>query len=142
MASLNKVFLVGNLTKDPELRYVPSGSAVGNLRIAVSRRYKTAEGEVKEDVCYVGVTVWGKQAESCNEFLSKGSPVLIEGRLQYRSWDTPDGQKKSTLEVVAERVQFLGKKKAAVPAEEESAVSEETQEIPSQEEVADEKPPF
>ena len=65
MANLNKVFLIGNLTKDPELRYVPSGAAVGNLRVAVNRRYKTAEGETKDDVCYVTVTVWGKQAESC-----------------------------------------------------------------------------
>ncbi len=112
MVSLNKVFLVGNLTKDPELRFIPSGQAVANLRIAVNRRWKAANGEMKEDVCYVGVVVWGKSGEACGENLRKGSPILVEGRLQSRSWETEDGQKRSIMEVVAERVQFLSQRKA------------------------------
>ena len=139
MANLNKVFLIGNLTKDPELRYVPSGSAVGNLRLAVNRKYKTANGETKDDVCYVSVTVWGKQAESCNEFLSKGSPIFVEGRLQSRSFETADGQKKNVLEVVAERVQFLGKKKTTT---EEESVPEEPAEQQTPAAETEEKPPF
>ncbi|MFH1824385.1 MAG: single-stranded DNA-binding protein [Candidatus Firestonebacteria bacterium] len=141
MASLNKVFLIGNLTRDPELKYIPSGSAVGKLGLAVNRKFKTAGGEFKDDVCYVNVTVWGKQAESCNEFLSKGSPVFVEGRLQFRSWESSDGQKKSILEVVAERVQFLGGKKTAASSE-ENTVPEEIQEPQAQTETNEEKPPF
>jgi single-strand DNA-binding protein len=110
LASLNKVFLVGNLTKDPELRFIASGQAVANLRLATNRKWKAASGEWKEEVCYVGVVVWGKSAEACGENLGKGSPVLVEGRLQSRSWETEDGQKRSVLEVVSERIQFLGRK--------------------------------
>ncbi len=110
MASLNQVFLVGNLVRDPELRYVPSGDAVANLRIAVNRVYTTKEGEKKEETCFLTVVVWRKQAEICGEYLSKGSPVLVEGRLQSRNWETSNGEKRSALEVVARRVQFLGRK--------------------------------
>jgi len=139
MPSLNKVFIIGNLTKDPELKYIPSGSAVGNLRVAINRKYKGQDGSMKEDVCYVSVTVWGKQAESCNEFLSKGSPIFVEGRLQSRSYETQDGQKRSVLDIVAVRVQFLGGKKKTGEATEES-VPEETSE--SSAPVDHEKPPF
>ena len=107
MASLNKVLLVGNLTKDPELRFVPSGQAVANLRIATNRKYKAGNGEWKEEVTYVGVDVWGKSAEACGEYLKKGSPLLVEGRLKLKEWTAQDGQKRSMLEVVSERVQFL-----------------------------------
>jgi len=107
MASLNKVFLVGNLTKDPELRFVPSGQAVANLRLATNRKYKAGNGEWKEEVTYVSVEVWGKSAEACGEYLKKGSPLLVEGRLKLKEWTAQDGQKRSLLEVVAERVQFL-----------------------------------
>jgi single-strand DNA-binding protein len=107
MASLNKVFLVGNLTKDPELRFVPSGQAVANLRMATNRKYKAGNGEWKEEVTYLGVEVWGKAAEACGEYLKKGSPLLVEGRLKLKEWTAQDGQKRSMLEVVAERVQFL-----------------------------------
>jgi single-strand DNA-binding protein len=119
MANLNKVFLIGNLTRDPELRYVPSGAAVANFSLATNRVYTTSSGEKKQETCYVKVTVWGRPAETCGEYLSKGSPVFVEGRLQYRSWDTPDGQKRSTLEVRAERVQFLarGVKAEGLPPE-------------------------
>ena len=109
MANLNKVFLIGNLTRDPELRYTPAGVAVANLGLAVNRRFRDKSGELKEDVCFLTVTVWDKQAEACCQYLKKGSPVFVEGVLQSRSWETNDGQKRSTIDVRAERVQFLGK---------------------------------
>lgn len=109
MANLNKVFLIGNLTRDPELRYTPAGVAVSNLGVAVNRRFRDKTGELKEDVCFLTVTVWDKQAEACCQYLKKGSPVFVEGVLQSRSWETTDGQKRSTIDVRAERVQFLGK---------------------------------
>ncbi len=107
MASLNKVLLIGNLTKDPELRYTPNGTAVANLRIAVNRKFKDRTGELKEDTCFVTVTAWDKQAEICKEHLQKGRQIFVEGILQSRSWDTPDGQKRSAIDVRAERIQFL-----------------------------------
>jgi single-strand DNA-binding protein len=116
MASLNKVFLLGNLTRVPELRYTPSGTAVADLRLAVNRNYTTQGGEKREDTCFLTVVVWGKQAESCREYLDKGSPILVEGRLQTRDWEAKDGQKRTVTEVVAERVQFMGRGRAASPA--------------------------
>ncbi|MDP2912567.1 MAG: single-stranded DNA-binding protein [Candidatus Omnitrophota bacterium] len=107
MASLNRVFLIGNLTRDPELRYVPSGAAVATFTIAVNRVYKNQAGEKKEQVSFIRVVVWGRIAEVCGEYLSKGSPAFVEGRLQSREWETPEGQKRSAMEVVADRVQFL-----------------------------------
>jgi len=109
MASLNRVLLIGNLTRDPELRYIPSGTAVAKFGVAVNREYtdKTS-GEKKENTCFVDITVWGRQAETCNQYLSKGRPVFIEGRLEYSTWETKEGDKRNKLEVVAERVQFLG----------------------------------
>jgi len=109
MANLNKVFLIGNLTRDPELRYTPAGVAVANLGLAVNRRFRDKTGELREDVCFLTVTVWDKQAEACCQYLQKGSPIFVEGVLQSRSWETNDGQKRSTIDVRAERVQFLGK---------------------------------
>jgi single-strand DNA-binding protein len=108
MANLNKVFLIGNLTRDPELRYTPGGTAVANLGIAVNRRFKDSSGELKEEVCFLTVTVWDKQAEACCQHLKKGRPVFVEGVLQSRFWETNDGQKRSAIDVRAERVQFLG----------------------------------
>ncbi len=108
MADLNKVFLIGNLTRDPELRYIPSGTAVANFSLAINRSYTSQSGEKKEEVCFVRVIVWGRQAETCGQYLNKGSLVFVEGRLSYRSWES-EGQKRSTLEVRAERVQFMGK---------------------------------
>ncbi|NQU95295.1 MAG: single-stranded DNA-binding protein [Candidatus Omnitrophica bacterium] len=106
-ASLNKVFLIGNLTRDPELRYVPSGTAVASFDIAINRVYNTQSGEKKEETSFVRVVVWARRAEVCAEYLAKGSPVLVEGRLRSRSWEAQDGQKRSTIEVVANNVQFL-----------------------------------
>lgn len=107
MASLNKVLLIGNLTRDPEVRYLQSGTPVATFGLATSRAYTTQAGEKKEEVCFVRVVVWGRQAELCGEYLTKGRLVFVEGRLQYRSWEA-EGQKRNTLEVRADRVQFLG----------------------------------
>ncbi len=129
MASLNKVLLIGNLTKDPELRYTPNGIAVVNLRIAVNRRFRDrASGELKEETCFITVTAWDKQAEACNQYLKKGSPIFVEGTLQSRSWETQDKQKRSTIEVRAERVQFLGSSKdsSAKTVEDVGGVVEES----------------
>ncbi|MBI4314248.1 MAG: single-stranded DNA-binding protein [Candidatus Omnitrophica bacterium] len=117
MASLNRVFLIGNLTRDPELRYIPSGTAVATFTVASNRSYTLQSGEKKDEACFVRVVVWAKRAELCGQYLSKGSPVFVEGRLQSRSWETPDGQKRSTLEVVALNIQFLAKG-GSKPAEE------------------------
>jgi len=107
MASFNKVLLMGNLTRDPELRYTSGGAAVASFGLAVNRKYKAGD-QWKEEVCFVDITVWAKQGENCAEYLSKGSPVFIEGRLNYQAWES-DGQKRNKLEVVANNVQFLGR---------------------------------
>ncbi|MBL7130501.1 MAG: single-stranded DNA-binding protein [Candidatus Omnitrophica bacterium] len=107
MASLNRVFLIGNLTRDPELRYTPSGMAVTNLRLAANHRFKDRSGELKQDTCFINIVVWDKQAETCNQYLQKGRSVLIEGRLQSRSWQDNEGKNRSVIEVRADRVVFL-----------------------------------
>ena len=107
MSSLNKVILIGNLTRDPELRYTPSGSALCKFGLAVNRKYKVND-EMKEEVTFVDIVVWGKQAETASEYLSKGRQACIDGRLSYSQWETDDGQKRSKLEVTADRVIFLG----------------------------------
>lgn len=110
MASLNKVLLMGNLTRTPEVRYTPNGIAVCDFGLAMNRVY-TVNEEKKEEVTFVDVTVWGKQAESVGQYLQKGSPCFVEGRLQLDQWeDAQTGQKRSRLKVVADRVQFLGSK--------------------------------
>lgn len=106
--SLNKVFLVGNLTRDPELRFTAQGTAVANFSIAVNRSYKAGDGEFKKDVNFFNIVVWGKQGENCSKFLNKGRSVLVEGRLQNRSYETQDGNKRTITEIVADNVQFLG----------------------------------
>ncbi|MBU0709883.1 MAG: single-stranded DNA-binding protein, partial [Candidatus Omnitrophica bacterium] len=108
MANFNRVFLMGNLTKDPELRYTPQGTAVVNLRLAVNRKYKNKDQELKEETCFITAVAWNRQAETCNQYLHKGSSCFIEGRLQSRSWEDNSGQKRNVIEVRAERVQFLG----------------------------------
>ncbi len=113
MANLNKVLLIGNLTRDPELRYVPSGTAVATLGLAVNSIYNTQQGEKKQETCFIRVVAWGRTAELCGEYLSKGSPIFIEGRLMYRAWDGANGEKRSTLEVRADRIQFLGRAQGA-----------------------------
>lgn len=119
MASLNKVFLMGNLTRDPELRYIPNGTAVVNFGLAVSRNWTGPTGEQKEDVCFVDVSMFGKRAEVVSEYFSKGSPIFVEGHLQFRQWETQEGQKRSALRVVADDFQFIGqtKKRSAPPGQ-------------------------
>ena len=108
MASFNKVILAGNLTRDPELRYTPKGTAIARLGIACNRKWKSETGEMKEEVTFVDVDAFGKQAETIGQYLKKGRPILIEGRLRYDTWeDKQSGQKKSKLGVVLENFQFL-----------------------------------
>lgn len=109
MASLNKVMLIGNLTRDPEVRYTPKGSAVCDIGLAMNRVYKSESGEKVEEVTFVDVTLWGTTAELAGKWLHKGRPVFIEGRLQMDSWeDKATGQKRTRLKVVGEAMQFLG----------------------------------
>ncbi|MFA5320956.1 MAG: single-stranded DNA-binding protein [Candidatus Omnitrophota bacterium] len=144
MANFNRVLLIGNLTKDPELRYTPQGTGVVNLRLAVNRRFKDRNQELKEETCFVTAVVWDKQAETCNQYLRKGSPVFIEGRLQSRSWEDNAGQKRSTIEVRAERVQFLSggsanKESGAAPAETNTEHSTEAEWMGESEEKLNER---
>ena len=104
---LNKVFIAGNLTRDPELRYTPGGLAVASFGLAVNRKYKDKGGEAKEDVCFVDINAFGRTAEVVGEYLTKGSPVFVEGRLQFSQWESKEGQKRSALRVVADNFQFL-----------------------------------
>lgn len=110
MASYNRVILVGNLTRDPELRYIASGTAVTEIGLAVNDRRKNASGEWVDETTFVDVTLWARQAEVAGEYLSKGSSVLIEGRLKLDTWEAQDGGKRSKLRVVGERMQMLGGK--------------------------------
>ena len=108
MASFNKVLLMGNLTRNPELRYTSGGTAVASFGLAVNRKFKQGD-EWKDEVCFVDITVWAKQGENCAEYLSKGSLAFVEGRLNYQTWEAEGGQKRNKLEVVANNVQFLTK---------------------------------
>ncbi|MFZ4765155.1 MAG: single-stranded DNA-binding protein [Roseimicrobium sp.] len=111
MASYNKVMLMGNLTRDPELRYTPKGSAVADLGLAVSRTYTAENGERREEVTFVDVVLWARQAEVAGQYLKKGSPVFIEGRLQMDTWDDKQtGQKRSKIKVVGEFMQMIGRR--------------------------------
>jgi single-strand DNA-binding protein len=118
MASLNKVILIGNLGGDPEMRYTPDGKAVTSFRMATSNRYTTSAGESREETDWFRITVWGRQAESCNQFLTKGKQVYVEGRLHARNWQGQDGQMRTSLEVTANRVLFLGARAVAALPEE------------------------
>ena len=124
MASLNKVMLIGNLTRDPEVRYTPKGSAVADLSIAVNRSYQTENGERMEEVTYVDVVAWARLAELVGQYLHKGRAVFIEGRLQMDTWeDKQTGQKRSKLRVVAENLQFLDRKPGGPSGGDESGPS-------------------
>ncbi len=105
--NLNKVFLLGNLTRDPELRHTAQGTSVANFSIAVNRTYKGNDGDFKKETSYFNIIVWGRIGENCAKYLSKGRPVLVEGRLQNRTYETQDGQKRTVTEIVADNVQFL-----------------------------------
>jgi single-strand DNA-binding protein len=109
MASFNRVVLVGNLTRDIELKYTPNGSPVADMGLAINSAWTDKEGNKKEEVCFVDVAIWGSQAENCSKYLSKGKSALVEGRLKLDQWDDKEtGQKRSKLKVTAERVVFLG----------------------------------
>ena len=109
MASYNKVILMGNLTRDPELQYLPSGTAVARVGIAVNRVYNDRQsGEKKEEVCFVDLDAFGRTAEIINEYFQKGRPILVEGRLRFQSWETDDGQRRSKHSVMVDRFEFVG----------------------------------
>lgn len=109
MASLNKVMIIGNLTRDPELKYTPKGTAIADIGLAVNRNYTTESGEKREEVTFIDVTLWGRVAEIVGEYCKKGRPLFVEGRLQLDSWDDKaTGQKRSKLKVVGDNIQLLG----------------------------------
>ncbi len=107
MASVNRTILVGNLTRDPELRHTPSGTAVCKIRLAVNTRTKDADGNWGEKPNYFDVTVWGNQGENCAQYLAKGRAIAVDGRLEWREWEQEDGQKRQAVEIIADNVQFL-----------------------------------
>lgn len=137
MTSMNRVFLAGNLTRDPEVRYTPSGRAVADLGLAVSESYRNKSGEMVESTCFVDVEVWGRQAETSGEYLSKGSPVLIEGRLKLDQWENQQGEKRSKLRVNALRVQFLGSPRKAQYGDAPAGGATKEAAPPNREPVAD-----
>jgi len=106
--NINRVVMTGNLTRDPELRSLPSGMSVCSLRLACNTRRKGSGGEWEDKPNYFDVTVWGQQGENCARFLSKGRPVALDGRLEWREWETQDGQKRQAVDIIADSVQFLG----------------------------------
>lgn len=131
MSSMNHVILIGNLTRDPEMRKLSSGTAVTDLGLAVSEKYKDKDGKAVDRTVFVDIAAWGRQAETCAEFLTKGAPIAVEGKLQYEQWETKEGEKRHKLRVRAQRVEFLTRPsnrngegsaertKETVPAEEE-----------------------
>lgn len=108
MANYNRVILMGNLTRDPQLRYLPSNTPVCEFGMAINRRYRSQDGNQREETCFVDITAFGRQAENINQYMAKGRPILVEGRLRYESWTSQDGQRRSKLVVVAENSQFIG----------------------------------
>jgi len=145
MASVNKAILVGNLGRDPELRYTPSGKAVAKFSIATVEKWKTGDGEKQEKTEWHNVVAWGRLAEICGQYLKKGSPVYIEGRIETRKWDDKDGNKRNATEIVANQLQMLGKKSdseapaSAPPAEsaQPAASPDNTGSQPPQQEPVD-----
>jgi len=124
MANFNKVILLGRLTRDPEIRYTPSGNAVTTFGMAVNNPRKQGD-EWQEETCFIDIVIFGKQAENCNEYLSKGNLVLVEGRLRWRSWEGQDGQKRSKHEVIATNIQFMPRGITPESIGEEEFLSEE-----------------
>lgn len=132
MASLNKVMVIGNLGTDPEMRFTPSGNQVASFRLATTRNYTTSEGERNQETEWFTVVTWGKLAETCNQFLTKGRRAYVEGRLRTRTWEGQDGQKRFTTEIIANRVIFLDRPGAApLPEYVEGAADEiQPEELP------------
>ena len=148
MASLNKVMLIGNLTRDPEVKYTPKGTAVAEIAIAINRNYTGADGQKKEEVTFIDVTLWERLAEIAGEYLKKGRPVFIEGRLQLDTWDDKaTGQKRSCLRVRAEQMQLLGSREGGsgggpqgAPRDEDEASSSRPAPRPAQQRPAPGRP--
>ena len=109
MANFNRVLLIGNLTRDPQLRYTPNQVAVCDFGMAVNRQWAGQDGQKREEVCFVDCTAWARSAETLAKYMTKGQPLFVEGRLTFSTWDGPDGKKRSKLEVTVERFQFLGR---------------------------------
>ena len=130
MASLNKVMIIGNVGTDPEMRYTANGRAVTSFRVAANRNYTTSEGERREETEWFAVVAWQKLAEQCSQYLQKGRRVYVEGRLQTRSWDTPDGQRRFRTEVIADRVIFLDRAAGAPLPEEGESETVEAEALP------------
>jgi len=144
MVSINIVILGGNLTRDPEVRYTPQGSAVASFGLAVNRTFKTKDGGQKDEVCFVDVETWGRQAETVGEYLKKGRPVLVEGRLVMDSWEGKDGTKRTRHKITAMRVQFLGSRGqsgASAPAAGGPAAEVAPPAAPFEEDFSSEEPP-
>ncbi|MBI4835376.1 MAG: single-stranded DNA-binding protein [Planctomycetes bacterium] len=139
MPSYNRVLLMGNLTADPELRYTQSGTPVCSFRIAVNEVYKTPSGEKKETVTFIPITIWRKQAETCAEYLKKGRPVLVEGKLKMSQWTSKEGEKRSKLEVVGLGVKFLSSGPAGDRSAERAASHQGEQPEPPSEPMLDEE---
>ena len=125
MVSVNRVTIIGNLGSEPEMRYTPSGRPVTSFRVATNWRYTTPEGERKEETEWFSIVAWGRLAEQCNQYLTKGRLVYVEGRLRMRSWEGQDGQRRSRNEIVADRVKFLDRQGMAPPSEKVADESEE-----------------
>ena len=134
MAGLSRVILIGNVGSDPEMRYTPNGKPVTSFRLATNRRYTTSSGETKEETDWFRITVWGKLAEVCNQFVTKGKQVYVEGRLHARNWEGQDGQTRTSLEVTADQMLLLGRREAVAPLPEEG--------VPEEGEIKPEDLPF
>lgn len=139
MASFNKIILIGNLTRDPQLSYLPNQTPVVEIGLAVNRKWKGSDGQPREEVCFIDCRAFGKQAETINQYLSKGKSVLIEGRLTFDQWESKDGVKRNKHRVAVERFTFL-----SAPGERNNqpAPAETPQQGPTGEEPQDEYPPF
>ncbi len=140
MGAMNRVFLMGNLTRDPILRKTPGGLSVSEMGMAVSERFRNKEGQIVESTCFAEIVAWGRQAETCQQYLAKGASVMVEGRLQFDQWQTDTGEKRSRLKIRADRVQFLGRRTkagdAAEPAESATGTKSSKQPDAVDEEVA------
>ena len=122
MTELNKILMIGRLTRDPELRYTPGGAAVAEFRLASNHTYRTRDNEKREEVCFVDVSLFGRSAETAKQYLAKGREVLVEGRLKFDTWEGQDGQKRSKHTILADRFQFIGGRegRSSAPADPES----------------------
>jgi single-strand DNA-binding protein len=135
VANYNKVILMGNLTRDPQLSFLPSSTPVCEFGLAINRRWRGQDGNLQDETCFVDCSVYGRQAETFNQYMSKGKPVLVEGRLRLRQWEAQDGQKRSKLSVVVERFQFVGPGRPGGP-DQQAAGPAATEAGPPEEEVS------